>query len=188
MSIIHRIAVVGPESCGKSTLAAQLAAAMRAQGLRAAHVAEYARAYYADRPYQVAMSDIEAIACGQLQAEADAASQHDWLVCDTTVLTCKIWAEVAFGQASPALLQYYRPQDYVLTLLTATDIPWQPDPLRSHPEQRDWLLSLYQAELAATGITAILLQGKQAQRLQQAWHALLQLPEWGGNSLKNKQP
>jgi nicotinamide riboside kinase len=132
VSIIHRIAVVGPESCGKSTLSAQLAASMQAQGMRAAHVTEYARDYYAHRPYQVAMSDIEAIARGQLQAE-QAAAQHDWLMCDTTVLTCKIWAEVAFGQASPALLQFYRPQDYVLTLLTAADIPWQPDPLRSHP-------------------------------------------------------
>ncbi|WP_287881699.1 ATP-binding protein [Aquitalea sp.] len=187
MSIIHRIAVVGPESCGKSTLSAQLAASMQAQGVRASHVTEYARDYYANRPYQVAMPDIEAIACGQLQAEQAAARQHDWLVCDTTVLICKIWAEVAFGQASPALLQHYRPQDYVLTLLTATDIPWQPDPLRSHPAERDWLLSLYQAELAAVGIVPVLLQGSEAQRLQQAWHALRQLPEWGGNSLKNNQ-
>lgn len=178
VSIIHRIAVVGPESCGKSTLSAQLAAGLQAQGLRAAHVTEYARAYYADRPYQVTMSDIEAIARGQLQAEATAARQHDWLVCDTTVLTCKIWAEVAFGQATPALLQHYHPQDYVLTLLTAADIPWQPDPLRSHPAERDWLLGLYQAELAATGTDAILLQGGEQQRLQQAWQALRALPAW----------
>ena len=172
MSIINRIAVIGPESCGKSTLSAQLALSMQQQGMRAAHVAEYARDYYADRPYQVAMADIEAIACGQLQAEAAAAQQHDWLICDTTVLTCKIWAEVAFGQASPALLQYYRPHDYVLTLLTAADIPWQPDPLRSHPEERDWLLGLYQAELAGMGIVPVLLQGSEQQRLQQASRAI----------------
>ena len=178
MSIIHRIAVVGPESCGKSTLSAQLAASMHTQGMRAVHVTEYARDYYAHRPYQVAMSDIEAIACGQLQAEQLAARQHDWLICDTTVLTCKIWAEVAFGQASPALLQHYRPHDYVLTLLTAADIPWQPDPLRSHPAERDWLLGLYQAELAAVGIVPVLLHGSEQQRLQQAWHAIRQLPHW----------
>lgn len=178
MSIIHRIAVVGPESCGKSTLSAQLAASMQTQGMRAVHVAEYARDYYANRPYQVAMSDIEAIAHGQLQAEEVAARQHDWLICDTTVLTCKIWAEVAFGQVSPALLQHYRPHDYVLTLLTAADIPWQPDPLRSHPQERDWLLGLYQAELAAAGIVPVLLHGSEQQRLQQAWHAIRQLPQW----------
>jgi nicotinamide riboside kinase len=178
VSIIHRIAVVGPESCGKSTLSAQLAASMQAQGVRASHVTEYARDYYANRPYQVAMSDIEAIACGQLQAEQAAARQQDWLICDTTVLTCKIWAEVAFGQASPALLQHYRPQDYVLTLLTAADIPWQPDPLRSHPAERDWLLGLYQAELAAVGIVPVLLHGSEQQRLQQAWRVIRQLPQW----------
>jgi nicotinamide riboside kinase len=178
VSIIHRIAVVGPESCGKSTLSAQLAASLQAQGMRAAHVPEYARDYYADRPYLVAMADIEAIACGQLEAEQAAARQHDCLICDTTVLTCKIWAEVAFGRASPAVLQHYRPQDYVLTLLTAADIPWQPDPLRSHPEERDWLLGLYQAELAAVGIVPVLLHGHEQQRLQQALQAIRQLPQW----------
>jgi len=168
VTVIHRIAVVGPESCGKSTLSAQLAAALRGLGLRAVQVEEYARAYYADRPYQVGMADIEAIAAGQLQAEARAAVDHDWLVCDTTVLTCKIWADVAFGQASPALLQQYHPQGYALTLLTAADIPWQPDPLRSHPEQREWLLGLYQAELTRQGVAYTLLQGNEQARLQQA--------------------
>ncbi|WP_199051987.1 ATP-binding protein [Aquitalea sp. ASV15] len=171
MSLI-RIAIIGPESCGKSTLSLQLAAALCSQGLRAVAVAEYARAYYAGRDYQVSMADIEAIAAGQLQAEQHAAAEHDWLVCDTTVLTCKIWADVAFGQPSPALLQLYRPQDYAFTLLTAADIPWQPDPLRSHPAQRDWLLGLYQAELARQGVAYTLLQGGQAARLAQALQAL----------------
>lgn len=181
MTVSQRIAVLGPESCGKSTLARQLAAALRTQGLRAVPVEEYARAYYAQRPYQpdqVGMADIEAIAQGQLQAEAAAALEHDWLVCDTTVLTCKIWADVAFGRPSAALLQCYRPQDYALTLLTAADIPWQPDPLRSHPQQRDWLLGLYQAELARQGMAHTLLQGSEAQRLQQALQALWQVPAY----------
>jgi len=138
-----RIAIVGPESCGKSTLAAALAQRWQQQGQRVAVVAEYARDYYAHRPYQPTPQHILAIARGQLAAEQAAlAAGADILLCDTTVLTCRIWAEVAFGQAEPALLALNRPQDYTLTLLAAADLPWQPDPLRSHPEAR-WTMPLW---------------------------------------------
>ncbi|WP_177434794.1 hypothetical protein [Pseudomonas sp. MWU12-2115] len=70
------------------------------------------------------------------------------------------------------MLALWRPGDYALTLLAEADIPWEPDPLRSHPEQRDWLLGLYQAELARQGVAYTLLQGGQAERLAQAWQAL----------------
>ncbi|MBY0445239.1 MAG: ATP-binding protein, partial [Burkholderiales bacterium] len=57
-----KIAIVGPESCGKSTLAQDLADA-----LKAPWVAEYVREYFAQKgtsDYQ--LSDIVAIAQGQL--------------------------------------------------------------------------------------------------------------------------
>ncbi|WP_231137364.1 AAA family ATPase [Chromobacterium paludis] len=167
------MAIVGPESSGKSTLAEALALSLRADGWRAAWVQEYARAYYADRPYTADAADIEAIAAGQLAAEAAAGA--DILLCDTTVLTCKIWAEVAHGQASARLLALYRPQDYDLTLLACPDIPWQPDPLRSHPTQRDWLLDLHRQELARQGVAALELRGPHAARLARARQALLPL-------------
>ena len=167
-----RVAIVGPESSGKSTLAQEWAERLRREGRRAAWVAEYSRAYYADRPYISSMADIEAIAAGQLAAEEQAAAAADILLCDTTVLTCKIWAEVAFGQASAELLRLYRPQDYALTLLTRPDMPWQPDPLRSHPTQRDWLLELHRGELARAGVAAVELAGGREARLERAGQAL----------------
>ena len=174
-----RLAIVGPESCGKSTLAAQLCSALQAQGIAAAWVPEYAREYYASRAYHVTPADILAIARGQLAAEAAAvAAGARVLLCDTTVLTCRIWAEVAFGAAEPALLALDRPQDYTLTLLACPDIPWLADPLRSHPQQRDWLFGLYQQALAEAGITPLLLAGSEQARLAAAWRALQQwLPQ-----------
>jgi nicotinamide riboside kinase len=168
-----RIAIVGPESCGKSTLAAQLASRLQQHGVAAVAVAEYARAYYADRPYQPSAADILAIAQGQLQAEqAACAAGAAVLLCDTTVLTCRIWAEVAFGRAEPALLALNRPQDYALTLLTAPDLPWQPDPLRSHPDSRDWLFGLYRDALLAAGVRYQLVAGQGGRRQAAAWAAL----------------
>ncbi|UDM16964.1 AAA family ATPase [Vogesella sp. XCS3] len=168
-----RIAIVGPESCGKSTLAAQLAKRLQQHGVAAVAVAEYARAYYATRPYQPSAADILAIARGQLAAEqaaCDAGARV--LLCDTTVLTCRIWAEVAFGQAEPALLALNQPHGYALTLLAAPDLPWQPDPLRSHPDSRDWLFGLYRTALQAADVPYQLVAGQGAQREAAAWAAL----------------
>ena len=168
-----RIAIVGPESCGKSTLAADLQQALQAVGVPALMVGEYAREYYATREYMPTAADILAIARGQLAAEQAAAVRGAGvLLCDTTVLTCRIWAEVAFGVADEALLVLDRPQGYALTLLTCADIPWQPDPLRSHPQQRDWLLGLYRAALAGAGVQALEMRGSRQQRLAAAWAAL----------------
>ncbi|MBX9265651.1 AAA family ATPase [Chromobacterium violaceum] len=168
-----RVAIVGPESSGKSTLAEDWAARLRELGWNAAWVEEYSRAYYADRPYVSAMSDIEAIAAGQLASEMRAEEAGaEILLCDTTALTCKIWAEVAHGRASAALLDLYRPRDYALTVLACPDIPWEPDPLRSHPTQRRWLLDLHRQELARQGIAAVELSGARDARLARAMAAL----------------
>ncbi|MEN2428611.1 ATP-binding protein [Chromobacterium vaccinii] len=171
-----RVAIVGPESSGKSTLARDWSRRLRELGMSAAWVEEYSRAYYADRPYVSSIADIEAIAAGQLAAEERAAEAGAGiLLCDTTALTCKIWAEVAHGKASDALLALYRPRDYALTVLACPDIPWEPDPLRSHPAQRHWLLDLHRQELARQGIAAVELAGANEARLARAMAALLPL-------------
>lgn len=170
-----RIAIVGPESCGKSTLAADLAAALLQHGVSVAVVPEFAREYYASREYRPTPADVLAIARGQLAAEAALGGQARLLLCDSTVLTCRIWAEVAFGQAEEALLQLNRPQDYALTLLAAPDIPWQYDPLRSHPAQRDWLFGLYRAALDAAAVDYLVVRGDRQQRVAAIWP---QLQRW----------
>ncbi|MEO9383834.1 ATP-binding protein [Chromobacterium phragmitis] len=171
-----RVAIVGPESSGKSTLAREWASRLRGQGRAAVWVEEYSRAYYAGRDYVSTMGDIEAIAAGQLRAEALAAQGGAGiLLCDTTVLTCKIWAEVAHGGASATLQALYRPHDYALTVLACPDIPWEPDPLRSHPTQRDWLLELNRRELERQGIAALEVSGAREARLARAMAALSSL-------------
>ena len=64
-----KIAIVGPESCGKTTLARALADALNAAGIAAAWVPEYARDYFATRPYRSTPEIIEEVARGQLAAE-----------------------------------------------------------------------------------------------------------------------
>lgn len=160
-----RIAILGPESCGKSTLAVALAQALTRAGQPAQWLEEYAREFYATRAYRPTPEQVEAIAVEQSRRE-DAVSGRI-AVCDTTALTCLIWAEEAFGAASETLQRLAR-RPYTLTLLTATDVPWEYDPLRSHPLERDRLFARHVAQLQALGVEYVVVDGPHERRLQQA--------------------
>lgn len=163
----RKIAIVGPESTGKSTLAEGLAAA-----LGVPWVPEYARHYIAQlqRPYTA--EDILTIARGQLAWEDEQAAQHPLVICDTTCLVEKIWYEHFFGPAPAELVEACRLADYDLYLLCDIDIPWEPDPQREHPTLRTHFLNLFRQEVEASGRPWVLISGTAEERLQ------LALEEW----------
>lgn len=170
-----KVAVLGPESSGKTTLALALTEQLTAQGMRVCYVAEYARAYYQRRPYQPQLHDILAIAIGQWATEVSAAGENEVLICDSTATTCKIWSEVAFNQVSRGLEALHRVSHYDLTLLAKPDIPWEKDRLRSHPLERDWLFTLYQKALWEQGIEWVEVAGSHTERLAVASSAIVGL-------------
>ena len=169
-----RISLTGPESAGKSTLAAQLAA-----HYRTTWVPEYARAYLAEKGPAYSLLDLEAIARGQLAAE-DAAAQlaHRLLFCDTDLLVIKIWAENAFGTCPGWVLAELARPRYALTLLLAPDLPWHPDPLREHPDpaQRWHFYELYRANLQRLDWPFVEISGPAEARLPAARVAVDRLP------------
>ena len=165
-----RISLTGPESTGKSTLAAQLAA-----HYGTVFVPELARAYLEERGPHYTLPDLEAIAHGQLAAEAAAAAQATQLLfCDTDLLVIKIWAENAFGTCPAWVLAELARPRYALTLLLGIDLPWEPDPLREHPApiQRQYFYDLYRAELQARRWPFVEISGAPAQRFAQACTAV----------------
>jgi len=167
---MRRISLTGPESAGKSTLAAQLAA-----HYGTLFVPEYARQYLEENGASYALADLEAIARGQLAAEDAAASQANGLLfCDTDLLVLKIWAENAFGTCPAWILKELARPRYALTLLLAPDLPWTPDPLREHPDpaQRWHFYELYRQELVARGWPFAEISGPPAERLVQAVAAI----------------
>ncbi len=159
-----RIAVVGPESTGKSMLSEALA-----KHYQTHFVPEVARDYVGalDLPYTLA--DIVEISRLQLEKEDElAAKAQGVLICDTNLVVTKIWAEHFSGHCPEYIQSQFEARRYDLHLLTDIDLPWEPDPLREHPHLRQELFDLYKALLDASGIQYRIVSGLGMQRTQAA--------------------
>ena len=157
-----KVIVTGPESSGKTTLCQSLA-----EHYRVPWLPEYARTYLEqlDRAYQE--EDLLRIAEEQVAQEDQLAQQKPpLLVCDTSLLVIKIWGNYRYGRCHPWIEQQLaqRPVDYYL--LCRPDIPWQPDPQRENPDDRDELFVLYQNAFRAKPHTII--AGDKSARLKTA--------------------
>lgn len=135
------LAVVGPESTGKTTLARSLA-----QSWSIPWVEEAARAYLEGRGnYQE--EDLLEIARRQWAMEQAAIAQAERrgvrLVLDTDLVVIKIWSEYRFARCDPWILERLEGARDRLYLLTGTEVAWEPDPLRENPDDREELYRLY---------------------------------------------
>lgn len=171
---MKKVAVIGPESTGKSTLCAKLAAKYGVPW-----VAEYARGYLNGLGRAYHQSDLLAIARGQLGAEDQAAAGSDapFLVCDTDLYVIKVWSEHKYESCDPWILRQIAARRYDLYLVTDIDLPWQSDPQREHPEpkMREYFLRVYQDIALASSVPWALITGDAASRLGLAEGALARL-------------
>ncbi len=158
-----RILILGPESTGKSTLAAALAAYFQEPW-----VPEVAREYLEklDRPY--AYEDLLQIGKQQMQLEDELArGAKNYLFCDTDLRVIRVWSQHRFGKVDPWVLEELERRTYALILLCATDLPWQADPLREHPdlEIREQLFDQYLEITQQSGFSFQLISGDASARL-----------------------
>lgn len=173
MPALKKLVVIGPECTGKSTLSAALAAA-----LNTVWVPEFARQYLDDcaRPYEE--DDLLHMARGQLTAEdALAPKARHFLICDTDLHVIKVWSEARYGHCDRRILEAIACRRYDLYLLTDTDLPWQQDPQREHPLERDrrYFYHQYRDIVQQSGVPWADIRGSQEQRLQAALQAIRSL-------------
>ena len=167
-SSLIKVAITGPESTGKSTLAQQLAG-----HYRDIWVPEFARTYIAglSRPYSAA--DVEQIARGQLALHQQACAQASRFVfADTDLLVIKIWMLHAYGCCPEWILQALGQQEFDLYLLMQVDLPWEDDPQREHPHLRAYFYNWYKRELQAYGFPFVEIGGSQKARRRNAIQAI----------------
>lgn len=163
-----KIGVVGPESTGKSAISEQLAA-----HFNTAWAPEFARTYLTHTHGKYEFDTLDIILKGQLEYEAQALQKAQELVfLDTTPLVIKIWSQVVFGRISPAVLEACQKVHYDFLLLMYIDLPWEPDPLREHPDKRHYLFELYHQELLNGNTPFKIITGLQQERFNNALHAV----------------
>jgi NadR type nicotinamide-nucleotide adenylyltransferase len=128
----RRVCVFGPESTGKSTLAARLA-----EHFETVLVPEYARTLIEAQRGDLCLGDMDHVARGQRASEDTLARRADrLLVCDTDLLTTTIWSDVLFDSCPEWIREEARTRRYDLTLLCDVDVPWVDDVVRYLPDER----------------------------------------------------
>jgi len=159
-----KVAITGPESTGKSTLAHQLAA-----HYNTVWVPEFARSYIAALPGPYTLADVENIARGQIESYRQAIlPANKILFADTDLLVIKIWMLHAFGTCPTWILEALEKQEFDLYLLLNVDLPWQPDPQREHPHLRQFFYDWYKRELQAYQFNFVEISGSAEKRFQNA--------------------
>jgi len=165
---LKRIAVIGPESTGKSELCRRLA-----EHFQTEWVPEYARAYLdeLERPYQ--KKDLTIIAKGQLEAEQEKAKiSNHYLFCDTNLIVIKIWSDHRYGTTDPWIEDQLAERKYDFYLLNNIDLPWDADPQREHPTLRAHFFSIYEDYLKERGLPYAIVSGIEGERINSALNAI----------------
>lgn len=170
----RKIVVIGPESTGKSTLCAALS-----QATDCPWVPEYARHYLEKLPRQYEEADLLEIARGQLADEEQASMgvKSPWLFCDTDLHVLRVWAEHRYGRCDRWILEQIAVRHYDAYILTDIDLPWQPDPLREHPDEhmRHYFFRQYLDTVIESGLPWVRVSGNETSRLHTALDFIHQL-------------
>lgn len=161
---IQRIALIGPESSGKTTLCTQLAT-----HYKTVWVPEYARTYMENLNRAYTYEDVVHCTRGQIKTEDSIAEKANrFLFCDTELINCKIWFEDKFGKAPPWLEEEITKRKYGLYLLTTPDLEWKHEAVRENPHRREYFFNLYKKELEKRNFAYRIISGSGEARLAAA--------------------
>jgi nicotinamide riboside kinase len=167
-----RIAITGPECCGKSTLCNWLSERI----FDARVVKEYAREFLDKKGagYQYTREDVLLIArrTSELLTKAFK-SNSDALIVDTDFYVLDIWWRERYGEANEEILMMKETFDFDLYLVCQPDLPWQHDLLRENEEDRDRLFAIYMEDLFNDGKTVEVVKGTGNDRMQQVLDKIL---------------
>lgn len=150
-----RICFFGPESTGKSTLSAKIAAHFDVP-----LVAEYAKELIEQKNGDICYDDINTIAKGHIAATQKALrSSPAMIVCDTDALTTTIWSHWLFKDCPKWIEDLAAQEKPDITFLMDIDTPWVADIHRYLPQERESFLAACKTALKKAGRDYILLSG-----------------------------
>jgi nicotinamide riboside kinase len=166
-----RIAILGPESTGKTALTQSLASYYKGEWIK-----EYAREYIENlnRPYEY--KDVEHIAHWLLNKYEEVKPLTHPVFFDTEMIITKIWFKVVFGKKPEAMNEWLKQMDFDAYLLCYYDLPWVADPVRENGgEMRKVLFYNYQSEIEKLNKPFKTIKGTGKERTKNAITALAEI-------------
>ena len=161
---VFKVAVLGAESTGKTTLCRDLSAHFRSPW-----VPEYMRTYlqgkWDSEQATCTWDDLLPIAQGQIELENELAQQaakntqpssigseqdsnpKKYLFCDTSLFELMVYSNWYYGDCPEALTKAALAHHYDLILLTEVDTPWVADDLRDAPHEREEMSAYFASQL-----------------------------------------
>ncbi len=175
--MLKKIAIIGPESTGKSVLTERLASYFKCPWCP-----EYAREYLVSIKRKYTYNDLLIIAKKQwelTEQKAEEAKQQKCRVVftDTEMYIMKVWCEVVFGKCHSWITDKIKEQNFDLYLLCRPDVPWVKDELREYPdlEMRTTLFNTYKNILQHQTVPWIEVGGNYDERFASAVAAVNEL-------------
>ena len=164
-----KVVLFGPESTGKTTLAAQLAAHYNTLWV-SEFMREFLQKKWDSEKKLVEKEDLIPIAKGQLKLEKEISQKVEkLLICDTNLLELKVYSEYYYEGFCPSEIKREATKnDYSIYLLTYIDTPWEADDLRDRPENREEMFRIFEAELKKQNFPYKILVGNEKERFNRA--------------------
>ena len=173
---MRTVCLHGPESTGKTTLAAQLA-----EHIETVAVPEYGRIYCEIFGNACDLEDLRAIRRGEeLLIDAARRKAKKLMILDTDAVMTAVWADVLLGGRPDDLDRIDKPAD--LYLLCDIDVPFVADGIRYFPDQatRAKMFAQTKAELERRKLDFATITGSRYTRLRSAVDAITaRFPELG---------
>ena len=160
-----RIAITGPESSGKTTLAKALS-----EHYNISFVPEFARTYLEKTEGKYEQLDLDKIAQGQLKSLISA--EDSIVISDTDFSVLEIWSQYKYKNTSELINKLVQKDLFDLHILCSPDIPWEADLLRENPNSRDLLFELYSKSLNSNNKNFIVVNGSAKNRLEKSIQAV----------------
>ena len=158
----YKIAFTGPESTGKTTLSKLVS-----ETYNGIYIEEFAREYLVKTKGLYQEEDLVHIAEGQFNLISESNNHTNQLiVSDTDLTVLMVWSLYKYKRIHPRIKQLFELEHFDLLFLCDIDTPWEFDPLREHPNERNEILALYKNILNENNRNFILLSGSIEERLE----------------------
>lgn len=173
MTPLFRVCITGPESTGKTELAASLAKALETEW-----VPEGARVYAERVMRELTSADVEPIArehiaLAKRAQECALDSGLTVLVLDTDLISTIVYGRHYYGFTSEWLEREAGARLADLYLLCDVSIPWEADGIRDRPDDREEWYGEFAEALRERGARVVALGGSREERLRAALDAVL---------------